>query len=75
MKPLKSLLLLLTFLSFSILQAQKVIPLYEGKAPGSEDWTWSEQISTSNQFQTQAVYNVVSPTLTAYLPPKTAANG
>ncbi len=55
--------------------AQQVIPLYEGKAPGSEDWTWTEQLNTQNFFQTEIVYNVSEPTLTAYLPPYYLATG
>ncbi len=61
--------------SFSVVNGQEVIPLYDGKAPGSETWTWTEQTSTNNRFQTEVVYNVTDPTLTAYLPPKAAANG
>jgi enterochelin esterase family protein len=55
--------------------SQKVIPLYEGKPKGSESWTWSEQTSTQNMFNTELVYNVVQPTLTAYLPHPQNANG
>ncbi|MDW3647337.1 MAG: GDSL-type esterase/lipase family protein [Bacteroidia bacterium] len=55
--------------------AQREISLYEGKAPGSEDWTWSEQVSTQNPFYTKLVYNVAEPTITAYLPPYYLATG
>lgn len=57
------------------IKAQQVFKLYEGKPKGSESWTWHEQTSTNNQFRTEVVYNVSEPTLTAYLPPKEAANG
>lgn len=60
-----------TFYAFS----QQVIPLYDGKPKGSEDWTWSEQTSTNNIFNTEIVYNVVEPTITAYLPPYYLATG
>lgn len=50
--------------------AQKVISLYEGKAKGSENWTWKEAVSEKNIFNTKVVYNVSSPTITAYLPEK-----
>lgn len=65
------------FLLFSLqpLLAQRVIPLYDGKPKGSENWTWKEQISTENDFNTPVVYNVTQPTLTAYLPPYYQANG
>lgn len=55
--------------------AQKVISLYPGKAPGSETWNWQEKESSNNQFNTHVVYNVVNPTLTAYLPDPALANG
>ncbi len=54
---------------------QTVIPLYAGKAPGSEAWTWTEQTNSQNQFNAEIVYNVTQPTLTAYLPPEGMANG
>ena len=57
------------------IHAQQVLKLYEGKPKGSESWTWNEQTSTNNQFKTEVVYNVSEPTITAYLPPKEAANG
>jgi lysophospholipase L1-like esterase/dienelactone hydrolase len=55
--------------------AQTIIPLYEGKAPGSETWTWEEGESTQNLFNTRIVYNVVKPSLLAYLPKPEAATG
>ncbi len=48
--------------------AQKVIPLYSGAAPGSESWTHKEKDYFSPIFNTQVVTNVVNPTLTVYLP-------
>lgn len=59
----------------TMVHAQKLIPLYSGKAPGSENWTWQEKESTKNMFNTTVVYNVSSPTLTAYLPDPAKANG
>jgi lysophospholipase L1-like esterase/acetyl esterase/lipase len=55
--------------------SQKVISLYEGKAPGTENWTWSEQEYTNNAFKTRVVYNVSQPTLTVYLPKPELATG
>ena len=55
--------------------AQKVIQLYEGKPKGSENWTWSEQTSTQNMFNSETVYNVSQPTITAFLPPYYLATG
>lgn len=68
MKTLLSILLMVGFV-FST-NAQKVFSLYEGKAKGSENWTWEEAISEKNIFNTKVVYNVSSPTITAYLPEK-----
>lgn len=62
-------------LSVTTGNAQKVISLYPGKAPGSESWTWQEKESSKNMFNTAVVYNVSSPTLTAYLPDPATANG
>ena len=61
--------------SLTVAHAQRVIALYEGKAPGSESWTWSEAESTKNRFNTRVVYNVSTPTLTAYLPDPSVATG
>lgn len=55
--------------------AQQVIQLYDGKPKGSEDWTWNEQVSTKNIFNTEVAYNVSQPTITAFLPPKELATG
>jgi acetyl esterase/lipase/lysophospholipase L1-like esterase len=63
--------LLIAFIS----NAQKTIPLYQGKAPGSENWNWLEKEMFSQTFQTQVVYNVSQPTLTMYAPDKALANG
>ncbi|MBC6991991.1 GDSL-type esterase/lipase family protein [Hymenobacter sp. BT491] len=65
---------MLLFCAFTA-RAQQVIPLYTGKAPGSETWTWTEKENTQNMFNTRVVYNVTSPTLTAYLPSPSQATG
>lgn len=57
------------------LVAPKVIPLYPGKVPGSETWDWQEAAMYSDVWQTEVVYNVVAPSLTAYLPAARSANG
>jgi acetyl esterase/lipase/lysophospholipase L1-like esterase len=62
-------------LMVTIAEAQKVLPLYSGKAPGSEKWDWKEAEMYSDLWQTRVVYNVATPTLTAYLPPAAVANG
>jgi len=50
---------------------EKVIPLYNGPAPGSENWTWTEAITDDNAL----VYNVSKPTLTVFAPEAGKANG
>ena len=47
---------------------QRIIPLYEGKPPGSESWTYQEQESKENVFQTRLIYNVTEPSLTVLSP-------
>ncbi len=54
---------------------QKVIPLYQGSAPGSETWSWDEQENSNNLFNTRVVYNVSKPTLTAFIPSSWSSNG
>ena len=57
------------------LEAQRVIALYPGAAPGSESWTQEERSYYSSNWKTQVVANVVRPTLLAYLPAKARATG
>ena len=68
-------LLSLCIVANASLIAQKVVQLYQGKPKGSENWTWSEQTSSKNLFNSEVVYNVVQPTITAYLPQPQNANG
>ncbi len=61
-KLLFSLLILIAFHS----NAQTVIPLYKGAAPGSENWNWNEtQIKTDIGT---IVMDVSHPSLTAFVP-------
>ena len=48
------------------------IRLWEGAAPGSEDWTHDEQSMASAGGAVERVRNVVVPTMTAYLPDEPA---
>lgn len=54
---------------------ERVIPLYDGPAPGSENWTHSERETVSNLWNTRIVFNVVRPTLTVFPPDPAMANG
>jgi acetyl esterase/lipase len=68
-KMKKSLLiLLLVNCIFPSLYSQKVIPLYEGKVPGSEDWTQQEREMKFPGFNIVLVQNVTKPTLRVYQP-------
>jgi len=52
----------------------QVINLWPGVAPGSEEWTQKER-TEENTPKGTVVFNVVSPTLTAYLPERAKATG
>src|SRR4051812_31638394 len=54
---------------------QKVIQLYQGVAPGSENWTWQEKGNNKNKANAMTVYNVVHPSLTVFSPEPAVANG
>src|SRR4051812_13425542 len=70
------LLLLLSVFSVTIINAQqKVIQLYNGAAPGSENWNWDEKEMFNDQLHLKVVYNVSHPTLTAFLPDSSIATG
>lgn len=54
---------------------QKVIQLYQGAAPGSENWTWNEAENDNNAWKTKAVYNVSHPTLTVFATDSISSTG
>ncbi|HXO22536.1 MAG TPA: alpha/beta hydrolase [Thermoanaerobaculia bacterium] len=60
-------------LAFCPGQAQ-IVNIWPGAAPGSESWTQKER-SVENTPLGTVVFNVVTPTLTAYLPERTKATG
>lgn len=51
------------------------IELYDGPAPGSEDWSQHEQRYFSDALDTEVVTNVVAPTITPVLPAAGSGNG
>ncbi|MCU0447652.1 MAG: GDSL-type esterase/lipase family protein [Microscillaceae bacterium] len=75
MKKLICWLFFFIALSSSGVLAQDIITLYADKAPGSETWTWEERENSQNPWNTRIVYNVVKPTLLAYLPKPEVATG
>jgi len=52
----------------------QVVNVWPGVAPGSEHWTQKERTIENTPVGT-VVFNVVTPTLTAYLPERTKATG
>jgi acetyl esterase/lipase len=54
--------------------AQETIPLWEGKALGSENWEYQEKTSSFPDGGS-IVQNVVNPTITTYLSDPSMANG
>ncbi len=54
--------------------AQQVLNIWPGAAPGSEHWTQKER-TIENTPVGPVIFNVVTPTLTAYLPERTRATG
>jgi acetyl esterase/lipase len=52
----------------------QTVNIWPGVAPGSEQWTQHEQVLTNTPLGT-VILNVVTPTLTAYLPDKAKATG
>ncbi|HVM89987.1 MAG TPA: alpha/beta hydrolase [Puia sp.] len=76
MNKKKLLLIILLVFGYSILHAQqKVIQLYKGPAPGSENWNWDEAVNDSNMFRTKVVYNVTHPSLTVFTPDASVNSG
>jgi len=65
--------LVLFFITCSLHAQQTVVQLYDGVAPGSEDWTQKEVEYT--QYGGKMVRNVVNPTLTVFLPDESKATG
>lgn len=66
---------LLLLVSLNLFAQPKVIPLYQGAAPGSEHWNWKEGETTNNPIRTRMAYNVVNPTLTVFSPDPAVRNG
>ncbi len=54
---------------------EKVVSLYDGPAPGSEDWKHTERQIKFGPAMTRVIVNVAQPTLTVFEPPAGTANG
>ena len=66
------LIILAILVHVTVVAQQKIIQLYDGAAPGSENWTYNEKYDS---VPAPFVYNVSHPTLTVYLPDASIANG
>jgi acetyl esterase/lipase len=60
--------------AIAVLLAILTVPVWNGPAPGSENWKQQETIVRNTPLGTVAI-NVVKPTLTAYLPDPKKATG
>ena len=65
-------------IAFTFLMAcsadSQVVNIWPGVAPGSENWTQKERTIENTPIGT-VIFNVVTPTLTAYLPERSKATG
>jgi acetyl esterase/lipase len=65
-------------IAFAFLMAysadSQVVKVWSGAAPGSENWTQKERTIENTPVGT-VIFNVVTPTLTAYLPKRSKATG
>jgi acetyl esterase/lipase len=66
---------LLALKTLTVSAQDKVVPLYPGAAPGSEDCKHHEKENRTNLWQTRVVFNVVKPTLTVFSSELPNANG
>jgi len=55
--------------------SQEIVSLYEGKAPGSEEWNYEEVEFANPGTKTRMLRNVVDPTLEVFVPEKEIASG
>lgn len=70
---MKNKILILLLFSAFVSKAQEVIQLYQGKAPGSENWDWNEKIIEAPTEK--IVANVTAPTLLVFEADKSIATG
>jgi acetyl esterase/lipase len=74
---MKNILVIISIALFTMQVAaqEELVELYDGKAPGSEEWNWREQIQNNESLNTRLVFNVVRPTLTVFRADESTANG
>lgn len=71
---MKKIIYSLFLISGMLANAQETVKLYQGNAPGSENWTQKEAQMYSDLFKTEVVYNVTDPSLLVYQVPKGVKN-
>jgi len=69
------LIILLQILIFGSANSQQIVRLYEGKAPGSEDWNYNEVEFPNPGTKTKMLRNVVDPTLEVFTPEESISTG
>ena len=75
LKKILQVLLMLLSVVITLNAQQKTVQIYNGAAPGSENWNWEEGMDEHNSWKTAVVYNVTKPSLTVYTPDPSVANG
>jgi acetyl esterase/lipase len=68
-------LVAILFTSAAFAGEPKVIPIWPGAAPGSENWTQKETETIGTKDTHKRIANVTRPTLLVFLPEASAANG
>ena len=71
----RKLLFIVLFFVVVFSNAQQVVNIYKGPAPGSESWDWKETTLPKDSRGLVVTQNVVNPTLTVYKPEAGKANG
>lgn len=74
LRPAAAYSLVLLALATAAHAQRPTVPLWSGAAPGSEGWTWHEESFPKTPLGL-VVTNVVTPTMTVYLPPREKATG
>jgi acetyl esterase/lipase/lysophospholipase L1-like esterase len=68
-------ILFLMLFTIGVKAQQKVIQLYNGAAPGSENWKYDEKEYVSKEWHANIAYNVSHPTLTVFAADPAIATG
>ena len=72
---MRVLIIFFSFITTVSFAQESEIKIYSGPAPGAAAWNWQEKTSDSNMIRQRLVYNVVQPSLTAFIPAAGTGNG